>query len=398
MMIKETAGIYVHIPFCVKKCYYCDFLSAPATEEEKHAYVDALLREIRAAGCEFGKKTVGVPSVFFGGGTPSVLAAAETGRILDALRETFCIEQDAEISLEANPKTVTKEKLAAYRRFGINRLSIGVQSCRDGELRLLGRVHSFADFLKTWDLVREAGFDNVNLDLMSGLPGQSTSDWEETLNRVLELSPEHISAYSLIIEEGTPFADWFVENAAAFPFSQMTGGRPALPDEETDRQMYHRTKELLAAAGYERYEISNYARPGKACRHNLRYWQGGNYLGFGIGAASYWKGCRYTNTGDTVRYEQAMACGDGRDAIRENDEQLGTQAQMEEFMFLGLRCMEGISPARFEERFAVPYDTVYGKVTEELERKGLLERENERIRLTEFGIDVSNMVLAEFLL
>lgn len=360
------------------------------------AYIEALLCEIREAAGAYHGKTVGIPSVFFGGGTPSILPAEAIGRVLCALRETFLFDIDAEISLEANPGTVTPEKLASYREYGINRLSIGVQSCRDAELQLLGRIHTFADFLNTWKMVRDAGFDNVNIDLMSGLPGQSAADWEESLNQIIRLEPEHISAYSLIIEEGTPFYDWFGEEPHGFP--EWLGKRPKLPDEETDRQMYHRTKELLAAAGYERYEISNYAKPGFACRHNLRYWQGGNYLGFGIGAASYWQGCRYANCTDRMDYEKSLRKGGGLEKIQRQREQLSTKEQMEEFMFLGLRCTAGISTEEFAARFGLDYEKVYGTVTEKLVRGGLLLREGNRVRLTELGIDVSNTVLAEFLL
>lgn len=428
MKNKKTAGIYIHIPFCVKKCYYCDFLSGPASHEVKQAYIDALLREICLTGEICGGKDTTVTSVFFGGGTPSILPGEDIGRILGALGDCFAVRQDAEMTLEANPGTLTKKKLEEYRRLGINRLSIGLQSADNRQLRLLGRIHTYEDFLNTWGLVREAGFDNVNIDLISGLPGQTAADWEETLTKVMGLGPEHISAYSLMIEEGTPFYRWFGESghpgddSGNSDFPVELGVKPELIAEEEDREIYHQTKKLLTQHGYDRYEISNYARPGYACRHNLRYWQGGDYLGFGLGAASLWEHVRYSNTDSMETYVSRMTLpdsashnmpggvsGGGQDPflrepikqlsdIRREEMPLKQQQEMEEFLFLGLRCMEGISTKRFEKLFGKSYEAVYGRVTAELIGKGLLERIGSRVRLSELGIDVSNQVLAEFLL
>ena len=253
--------LYLHIPFCVKKCAYCDFLSAPADESVRAGYVEALKGEIRR------QKALGadrrVTSVFIGGGTPSILEGTQTAELLESVYDSFRIDAHAEITIECNPCTLTKDKLSCYRRQGVNRLSIGLQSTDNRELKMLGRIHTYEEFLESFSLARETGFGNLNVDLMSALPGQTRESWQKTLKQVLALKPEHISAYSLIIEEGTPFYDRFGPGA---------GEEYLLPDEDTERQMYYDTRDLLKAEGYERYEISNYARPGFACRHNLGYW------------------------------------------------------------------------------------------------------------------------------
>lgn len=259
--------LYIHIPFCIQKCRYCDFLSGPADDASKYRYTKALIREIESL--PEGRESI-ITTVFFGGGTPSVLPGEWTARILETLKKRFSFAADAEITTEANPGTVDKEKLRIWRESGINRISFGCQSSFHEELQMLGRIHTWEDFLESYALARESGFDNINIDLMSGLPGQKLKTWETTLHRAAELKPEHISAYSLIVEEGTPFASMNLD----------------LPDEDTERMMYSRTREILAGYGYGRYEISNYALQGRECRHNIGYWIRTPYIGLGLGASS----------------------------------------------------------------------------------------------------------------
>lgn len=368
--------LYIHIPFCVRKCKYCDFLSAPASQRERQAYVDSLCGKIRSYADS--AKAYHVVSIFLGGGTPSILEGEQILQIFAAIREAFLVDDDAEITLEANPGTVagggpasvTKEKLAAWRQAGINRLSIGLQSVEDRELKALGRIHTFAGFKETYQAAVAAGFSNMNVDLMSAIPFQTEESWERTLRTVAGLTPPpaHISAYSLIIEEGTPFYERYGSGEHA----------EELPDEDTERRMYERTEEILSEYGYHRYEISNYALPGYECRHNLGYWDRREYLGIGDGVASFFEGKRWSGQEEPVTLTRKDA--------------------MEEFMFLGLRKMEGVSRRRFREEFQTEMEEIYGTVIEELCRQGLLETVGDRLRLTRKGIDVSNYVMSEFLL
>ncbi len=382
-------GIYIHIPFCVRKCYYCDFLSAPGSAETQELYFHALCRQIRLTGQGEKNEELSVCSIFIGGGTPSLWRGEWIAGLLSAVRESFFVEPEAEITLECNPGTVSEEKLAAYKAAGVNRLSIGLQSADNRLLRRLGRIHTWEDFLESFRLARAAGFTNINIDLMSGLPNQTLEAYEDTLRKVLALSPEHISAYSLIVEEGTPFYEQELE----------------LPDEDTEREMYYRTKELLSQAGYERYEISNYAKPGCSCRHNLLYWTGMDYLGFGVGAASLFLGQRYKIIDSLEAYVEMLSGtgesgggGSALNAVKTQLQNLTSQDRMEEFCFLGLRCMKGISMDAFEKQFGIPFLEAYKDVVVKYEGLGLLKREGDRISLTDKGIDVSNVVLAEFLL
>ena len=379
-MTKKPLELYIHIPFCVKKCAYCDFLSGPSTLEVREAYVNCLIEEIchckhagvgdsdnKWAPCD--PENYEVVSAFFGGGTPSILKPDQIRRIMTALKEVFCWNSDAEVTIEANPGTVDEEKLRNYLDCGINRISFGLQSADNEELRKLGRIHTWEEFLDSFHQARIAGFTNINVDLMSALPGQTVDSWRKTLEKVLELKPEHISAYSLIIEEGTPFYEKYEDHPELLPL------------EEEERQMYHDTKKILHEHGYERYEISNYARAGYACRHNLGYWERREYKGFGLGSASLLENRRYTNTCELKQYLQ------GR--IRGTEEELSEQDIREETFFLGLRKMEGIDPG--------PYRAHYEKLLEKLQMQQLLEEKNGRISLTEYGIDISNYVLAQFL-
>ena len=370
---KKKLGIYIHIPFCVRKCAYCDFLSAPASAEVMEQYAASLKQEIRE--CRELAEKYTVSTVFFGGGTPSILPGRTLAGILE---ELFCLlpaEPDVEITVECNPGTLTEEKLDSYRAAGVNRLSIGLQSADDRELKLLGRIHTFEEFLENYELARKKGFGNLNIDLMSALPGQTREGWLRTLERTAGLEPEHISAYSLIIEEGTPFYGRYREGAP---------GYSELPDEDTDRLMYEDTKRFLGERGYTRYEISNYARAGFACRHNLSYWDRTDYKGFGIGAASLLDGVRYKNSTELAAYLK-------EDFSYESVLPLSRKDELEETMFLGLRKMEGVAlTAQLQE--------IYGELLGKLEREGVLAQDRGRIFLTDRGIDVSNYVLSEFLL
>ncbi len=385
-MADKSLELYVHIPFCVRKCEYCDFLSAPAGADTQQEYVRNLLLEIEQKGVHCTDYEV--TTIFFGGGTPSILKAGWIADILDAIHRNFKVRKDAEITIECNPGTLTFEKLSIYKSAGINRISVGLQSASDAELRELGRIHTYEDFLKSYDLIRKKGFSNVNIDLMAALPGQTLKSYEQTLRRVLALKPEHISAYSLIIEEGTPF----YEKYEADELLREKGEKPQmLPSEETERLMYERTKELLLAHGYERYEVSNYARRGYACRHNIGYWRRENYLGFGLGSASLLENERFHNTTDLTDYL-------GGDYLAYEQEKLDKKSQMEEFMFLGLRMTDGISTECFRQTFGLTVELVYGPVLEQQIADQLLRKEDGRIFLTERGLDVSNYVMAQFLL
>lgn len=384
---KKELELYLHIPFCIRKCAYCDFLSGPATDAVKKQYVDALIREIKTTGKQY--KEYCVTTIFMGGGTPSILFSEQITAIFEALKHSFSIKEDAEITMEVNPGTVTEEKFLAWKAAGINRLSIGLQSVKNKELQMLGRIHSYEQFLDTFQKARAYGFENINVDLISAIPGQTLKSWCETLRTVAELSPEHISAYSLIIEEGTPFYEKYGEENK---IEQNNKEIDLLPDEETERKIYEETEKILLEYGYERYEISNYAKKGYECRHNCGYWQRKEYLGLGIGAASLIENRRFHVVTDLNTYLE-------KDSLNyEEEEMLSEQEEMEEFMFLGLRMMEGVSKIDFETYFGKNIEEVYGMVLEELEREQLLEITEERIRLTKYGIDISNYVFEQFLL
>lgn len=491
--MEQNLSLYLHIPFCVRKCLYCDFLSGLQSADMQEQYVEALCREIQETSPEY--REYQVVSVFIGGGTPSVLLTEQTIRIMETLKSCFILTDTCEISMEMNPGTVTPEKMNAYCACGINRISIGLQSANDGELKALGRIHTCADFLKAYEMAVEAGFTNINVDLMSAIPEQTLKSYQETLQKVLALQPQpvHISAYSLIVEEGTPFYEQELN----------------LPDEETERRMYEITDDILRKAGYHRYEISNYAKAGKECVHNKVYWQRGNYLGLGIGSASLIQNVRFHNVTDISSYVNLMlgenstgneienaskeceekfqaekdcpknsntekdclkknnagkndlkkenaekeqvekltaekeqvekvnaeienvkkdnieknsaeegnteknniqsgnaACPDknmiGRvKKLREEVQELPVEEQMEEFMFLGLRMMEGVSERMFFENFGRRFEEVFPGVIEKHEKLGLLEVTGEEfvhLKLTSHGIDVSNQVFVDFML
>ena len=405
--------LYLHIPFCERKCAYCDFLSAPADLPVRISYIKKLQEEIAYYGAQYEEYQVS--SIFFGGGTPTILEGYQLAAILETVKEHFNITTDAEITVECNPGTLTAGKAEKLVQAGFNRLSMGLQSADDRELQLLGRIHNFAQFLESYDLARKAGFQNINVDLMSALPGQTLKSWQDTLQKVTALRPEHISAYSLIIEEGTPFYERFAEDERI----REEGGHPRLlPEEDVERQMYELTETFLHTKGYERYEISNYAKPGYECRHNCGYWIRKDYLGLGLGASSLVEHQRFQNTSDLKTYleqEYSPQCEGQDERIAEtiqlqeetgltqtghhiHIETLDKKSEMEEFMFLGLRLMAGISRQQFEKKFQVTLNSVYGEVLRKLKGEQLIEEVAGYVRLTEHGIDVSNYVLAEFLL
>ena len=375
---KENSSmeIYIHIPFCIRKCDYCDFLSGPSGPEEQADYVQALLREIQAVEEGEGRS---VSSIFIGGGTPSVLDERLLGDILREIRNRFKMEEDAEITIEVNPGTANIGKLQAYREMGINRLSIGLQSPEDRELKILGRIHNYGQFLETYQEARTVGFDNINIDLMSAIPDQTYEGWVKNLRTVAELEPEHISAYSLIVEEGTPFA----------------ARKLNLPDEDTEYNMYEATAQILKEYGFEQYEISNYARKGRKCRHNVGYWTRQDYLGFGLGASSLYGKERFANTADMKKY---LENSKNPEKIREKEPSLTREDEMAEFMCLGLRMTKGISKADFQRCFGCTIESVYGEVLEKYESMELLLEKDGRIFLSREGIHVSNSIMAEFLL
>lgn len=398
--------IYIHIPFCVKKCDYCDFLSAPADLETKEKYVEALINEIKLNKNKMSEYVV--DTVFIGGGTPSLLEENQISKIMSVLRDNCNMSENPEITIECNPGTITESKFWEYKKSGINRISFGLQSANDEELKSIGRIHNYAGFLESYNLARKCGFDNINVDLMSALPGQTLKSYEETLNKVVRLEPEHISAYSLIVEENTLMYDR-VKKA-------QIKGINILPDEESERKMYYLTNNILRSNGYRKYEISNYSKPGKECKHNIGYWQRKEYLGFGIGAASLYKENRYNNISDINKYIEVLTNNIKENSINnvgnssevenqvnilnsivKNLQQLTERDRMEEFMFLGLRMMEGVSMEKFEQYFGKPYMEVYGKVQKRMEDKRFLINDNGYVKLTEFGIDLSNYVMSEFL-
>ena len=371
--------LYLHMPFCVRKCAYCDFLSFPSGAKTQRMYAKRLMEDIGVMGKRYGE--IPVETIFIGGGTPSVPDSGLIVEIMEHVRHAFHVADGAEISMEANPGTVTREKLTDYRKAGINRLSFGLQSANDRELKLLGRIHTWAEFLESFTLARECGFANLNIDLMSALPGQTCESWKETLSRVTDLDPEHISAYSLIIEEGTPFGERYGSEE----------GRKLLPDEDSEREMYHETKRFLKDCGYERYEISNYAKPGRECRHNIGYWTGVPYLGLGLGASSYLDDCRFTVNPDMKQYLEE------KPGMFTDIEKLTKKDMEEEFFYVGLRMTAGVSLSEFERRFGISAKEVYPGLMETFVKEKAARFEGDRFVLTDYGLDVSNYIMAQFL-
>lgn len=391
--MKKNLMLYIHIPFCVKKCAYCDFLSAPADAGEREKYGENLLEEIESAAGFLQSREI--TSVYVGGGTPSLLMPSFYEELFHLLDHHFGFSwREGEITLEANPGTLTPEHLSGYRRAGFNRLSIGLQSAHREELKTLGRIHDWQTFLDNYRAARQAGFSNINVDVMSAIPGQTLQSYQKTLEQVIEIAPEHISSYSLILEEGTSFYRDYV--------SEPKSGLPKLPDEDTDREMYELTGRLLEQAGYFRYEISNYAQKGYEAKHNQGYWKLHEYIGFGLGASSYMEGMRFRVVSfmpDYQNYVSNMKTCKNLKAwinLHEDVEQIDRFMSMSEMMFLGLRMCEGVSEDEFFERFHEKIEHVYPDVIEKYMKSGHLCKENGRIFLSKKGMDVCNVIMSEF--
>jgi oxygen-independent coproporphyrinogen-3 oxidase len=373
-------GLYVHIPFCARKCRYCDFVSFPVADTDAHfAYMLKVVLEASEKARIFGEGR-SVDTIYLGGGTPSLVEAGLISEILDALYTHFRVDDECEITIEVNPVSEAREKFRAYRSAGVNRVSIGVQSFDPEVLTFLGRLHSAEEAERAVADARAEGFDNINIDLMFGVPGQDLASWERDLKKALKLAPEHISFYGLGFEEGTPL------------FEDLTAGRTEEIDEILDRRMYHLAKELLADTGFRHYEISNAALPGRESRHNLKYWSMDPYLGIGAAAHSYFDGRRFSNTSNLTEYMAAAGIEDMMDWAHENS--IGDE--MGEFIFLGLRRTEGIRLSDFHSSFGRDFWELYGEETEKLIRRGLLEQDGDELRLTALGLDLANNVFSEY--
>lgn len=406
MMNKKTIALYVHIPFCIRKCLYCDFLSGNASIEVKMKYLEALRTEMECWRL-FLSEEYRIRSIFLGGGTPTALDEALYAVLLEMIAAVFgdMLSDSVEYSTEANPGTITISHIQHMKTFGINRVSLGLQSANDDELRALGRIHSFKDFLESYEKLRMFDINNINIDLMADIPGQSIKSYENTLKQAVRLKPEHISSYSLIIEEGTVF------------YEMHQQGKLLIPSEEEDRAMYEYTKEFLSANGYKRYEISNYAKEGYESIHNITYWTGEEYLGFGLGASSYFKGYRFQNQTDISTYierwsdkDPALFATECLEELFQKINQTGlfeTEAhhlsekeKIEEYVFLGLRMMKGISETAFKMRFGRSFAHMYQETLDKYISLGYIktDRKKQRFFLSDRGIDISNTILAEFLL
>lgn len=375
----KSISIYIHIPFCRAKCFYCDFNSFACRDEFVPAYFNALKKEIDLYAGKL--KAYTIKTVFIGGGTPSVVDSQYIYEVLKLLNQKLNIDVKAEISIETNPGTLTYEKLETYKAIGVNRLSIGLQAWQDRILKMLGRIHTAKEFEDNFRLARKAGFENINVDLIFGIPDQTFKDWCETLENVISLGPEHLSCYSLKIEEGTVFGDK-LENNELVPLEDII-----------DREMYSYCKDYLAQKGYKHYEISNFAKPGYECRHNLVYWKQQEYIGLGAGAHSFFEGTRVNNIYDIEGYIASLL----EDKIpAENAEFIDRKLDMTEFMILGLRLMDGVLPDDFKKRFDEDIYDVYGSEIAKLVERGLLVKKGGAISLSSAGLDFANQVFMEF--
>ncbi len=402
MKTNKELEIYIHIPFCVRKCNYCDFLSFPGCEDIHGEYVRALIREVKAYAGLYGNREVS--SVFIGGGTPSILDPALTTDISETVFTSFNVAGDVEFTIESNPGTLSDKKLLSYRTAGINRISMGLQSADNDMLRKLGRIHTYEEFLDNYDKARKAGFENINIDLISGLPGESKDGFEKTLRKVTGLRPEHISSYGLIIEPGTPFFDIYGEEAEAEE-------RKSLPSDEEERAIYYMTRDILKDAGYHQYEISNYALKGYECRHNKGYWTRKEYAGFGLGASSMYEELRYKNTPDIGEYlnadfdknVQTVMADVSSEPFEERDElalkeikKLSKEESMSEMMFLGLRLNDGVCKQMFYDAYGMLPKDVYGKEIAKFKAEELLDENDKYVYLTKKGMDLANYVMSAF--
>ena len=372
----KELGIYVHIPFCKRKCAYCDFISFSGKARLIEKYVEALKREINEY--KISKEDYVVKTIYFGGGTPSFIESKYTVEILEAIKEKFNISKNAEITIEINPGTVTEEKLKDYYEVGINRISIGLQSTNSQLLKLVGRIHSYSSFLEGYNLAKKIGFKNINVDLMIGLPVQTLKDVQKDVSRIIELDPEHISVYSLIVEEGTRIEEK-IKNKELY-----------LPSEKLERKMYWEVKKKLEEAGYIHYEISNFAKTGYESKHNLSCWNQEEYLGFGLAAHSYFNNVRYSNTDD---FEEYFDWPENSKIIHERQTD---EDRQKEFMLLGLRKIEGVAISDFKNKFIENPIYLYRETLNKLVTQGLIEVDIDSIKLTNRGIDLANLVWEEF--
>lgn len=373
-------GIYVHIPFCVKKCKYCDFNSFKMNLCDKKIYLDDLKKEIETYSKEFEKKEI--DTIFFGGGTPSILNCEEIKDLMDCIKNSFNISECAEITIECNPGTIDRKKLEVMKNSGINRLSIGLQAVQNKHLNYVGRIHTYEEFERNFKEARDVGFDNINIDLMYALPNQTKEEWQESLEKVVKLNPEHISAYSLILEEGTELFDMYERKE----FKLM--------DEDSDIEMYEYTIKYLKENGYSQYEISNYSKEGRECKHNIIYWKCENYIGLGAGAAGYLGKKRYSNESSLVDYHKMIE--DEKKPIADI-ENLSDEEMMEEMVFMGLRMNEGIDRNDFEKKFGIDFYKKYFDKLKKLEEIGLLDIDKYFVKLTQKGREISNSVFLEIL-
>lgn len=376
----DKISLYIHIPFCAQKCLYCDFPSFARKDHLRKAYIEALNKEI--ISLREKHNNLEINTIFIGGGTPSVLEANELEFLLKEVAK-LNMAKDIEYSMECNPGNLTEEKLEVMKKYGVNRISMGLQAKQDNLLKGLGRIHNYKTFKENFLLAKKVGFNNINVDLMFGLPNQSLNEWEETLREIISLEPAHISAYSLIIEEGTAF------------YNLYENDKLKLPTEEEERKMYHLAKKILEENGFNQYEISNYAKEGKECRHNLAYWNMDNWIGVGSAAASYINGKRIKNISSVEEYINSIKDkGEAVEEIINNSK----NDNMEEFMFMGLRKINGIDENEFKNRFSMNINDVYGEILNKYIGEGLLIRESGRIFLSEKGIEISNVIMADFLL
>jgi oxygen-independent coproporphyrinogen-3 oxidase len=378
--MNNKISLYIHIPFCKKKCNYCDFVSYQNQESLIDAYVESLLHEIEMVSEQIKKYKI--KTIFIGGGTPSYLSAENISKIVNKCREILNLEELDEFSIEVNPGTIDENKLTIYRRLGISRLSIGLQACQNKLLKTIGRIHTYQEFLESYQLARKAGFDNINIDLIFGLPGQTLVQWRETLEEVVGLRPEHLSCYSLKVEENTPFAKMLEQKQII------------LLDEDVEREMYHEAIAFLKKNGYVHYEISNFSLPGKECKHNLVYWKQERYLGLGAGAHSYINEQRFSNKTNLKEYMDSV----NSDALpRENFIEMNKNELISEYVILGLRLIGGVSRKEFRKKFGIEIDEIFEKQIAKMSKLRLLDSNDKRVKLTTKGLDIANQVMIEFL-
>lgn len=376
----KEIGIYVHIPFCKQKCIYCDFISFSNKFNKVEEYINKLRQEIEIKASKIGKSEILINTIYIGGGTPSIISKEYIGQIIDSINKHFNIKQQVEITIEVNPGTVDKEKLEYYKKLGINRLSIGLQNASDYILKILGRIHTYKDFLNVYNMARQVGFKNINVDLMIGVPTQNIDNVKDNVSKILDLKPEHISVYSLIVEENTPIE------------KKINSGKLILPSEDLEREMYWYVKNKLEENGYKHYEISNFAKEGKESKHNMNCWNQEQYLGFGVAAHSYLNNERFSNTEDLDEYIV-------RDLleIKQINEIQDILDKQKEYMMLGLRKIDGVSISKFKQKYVNNPVYLFREEINKLSKEGLLQVNLDNIKLTKKGIDLANLVWEEFI-